>query len=159
MLSLKKILFCHHRFKVAMFFFCFEASLAILSNQVNDRYISSIMNNSRVLFISWEERNFISRNRIACNTSKTKRIRFFFTWLGLVALLRIITVNEKKFDSKNNIFCPHQFIRNNRSHWVNSKMYYSLWCIDSFNKGQILFKQPWQNPSPLPQRYVHKCMQ
>ena len=158
MLSLKKILFCHHRFKVAMFFFCFEASLAILSNQVNDRYISSIMNNSRVLFISWEERNFISRNRIACNTSKTKRIRCFFTWLGLVALLRIITVNEKKFDSKNNIFCT-QFIRNNSSHWVNSKMYYSLWCIDSFNKGKFFFKQPWQNPSPLPQRYIHKCMQ
>ena len=51
MLSLKKILFRHYRFKVAMFFFCFEASLAILSNLVNDRYISSIMNNSRVLFI------------------------------------------------------------------------------------------------------------
>lgn len=49
MLSLKEIIFRHHRFKVAMFFFCFEASLAILSNQVNDLYISSIMNNSRVL--------------------------------------------------------------------------------------------------------------
>ena len=86
MLSLKEILFRHHRIKVAMFFFCFEASLAILSNQVNDRYISSIMNNSRVLFIIWEERNFISRNRIACNTSKTKRIRCFFhlAWFGSV---------------------------------------------------------------------------
>lgn len=86
MLLLKEILFRHHRFKVAMFFFCFEASLAILSNQVNDRYISSIMNNSRVLSIIWEERNFISRNRIACNTSKTKRIRCFFhlAWFGSV---------------------------------------------------------------------------